>query len=277
MAGPMANLPGAVLVANLWWYAFAVLRPAQLMRPLGLYRGRSLGVPPRPEPGRGGGPLYSRKHRKPVYRAQPTGAHDHVDEFDRLSAEYDRIIEPFSRPIFEEAVKLMRPLLAPQSRILDPSCGPGTEALMLAELVPRGEVIGMDLSRGMVDAAFERARARAARNVAFFQADVGAMPAHFAGRFDAVHCSLSFHHYPDPQAAVGEMHRVLRRRGHAFIIDAGPPWMKALGSPLAKWADPGWVAFHTGEELQRLFRAAGFSDFYWTELLPGIGMTIATK
>ena len=64
------------------------------------------------------------------------------------------------------------------------------------------------------------------------------------------------------------MHRVLRRRGHAFIIDAGPPWMKALGSPLAKWADPGWVAFHTGEELQRLFRGAGFADFYWTELLP---------
>ena len=133
----------------------------------------------------------------------------------------------------------------------------------------------MDLSRGMVDAAFARASARAARNLAFFQADVGAMPKHFGGKFDATYCSLSFHHYPDPPAAVAEMHRVLRPGGQAFIIDAGPPWMKALGSPLAKWADPGWIGFHTGEEFQQLF--ARFSSFYWTELLPGIGLVIATK
>jgi SAM-dependent methyltransferase len=103
------------------------------------------------------------------------------------------------------------------------------------------------------------------------------MPRRFGGRFDAIYCSLSFHHYPDPARAVGEMRRVLRPGGKAIIVDAGPPWMKALGSPLARWADPGWVAFHTGDELERLFAEAGFTGFYWTELLPGIGLAIGSK
>jgi len=50
-----------------------------------------------------------------------------------------------------------------------------------------------------------------------------------------------------------------------------------LASPLAKWGDPGWVAFRTGEEFRELFEAAGFSNFYWTEVLPGIGLSIGTK
>jgi Glu-tRNA(Gln) amidotransferase subunit E-like FAD-binding protein len=53
--------------------------------------------------------------------------------------------------------------------------------------------------------------------------------------------------------------------------------MKLLGSPLAKWADPGWVTFRTGEEFQELCAEAGFSGFFWTELLPGMGLTIATR
>jgi SAM-dependent methyltransferase len=271
------NLPGAVLVGNLWWYAFAVLRPAQMLKPLGLIPRNDIGRPPVLPALDGAGPLFSRQHREPVYLPAPPAGYQAVEEFDELSGHYDQVIEPFSRPIYEETVRHMQPLLTRRSRILDCSCGPGTEAFMLTALVPDGEVVASDLAADMVKAAFEGARQRGLDNMAFFQADVSHMPRAFADSFDAIYCSLAFHHYPQPLDALVEMRRVLRPGGAAFIADAGPLWMKLLGSPLAKWADPGWVAFRTGHEFQQLFAQAGYSDFYWTELLPGIGLSIGVK
>src|SRR5262249_44869949 len=158
-----------------------------------------------------------------------------------------------TRPLFEEAAALMRQLLPSNARILDTSCGPGTEALLLAALVPDGEVVAMDLSAGMVTTACENARRRGVRNVAFFEADVARMPEHFSGRFDATFCLGAFHHYPEPRRAVTEMHRVLNERGIAIVVDPGPAWIKILGGALARWGDPGWVSFYTAQELQGIF------------------------
>jgi ubiquinone/menaquinone biosynthesis C-methylase UbiE len=273
------NGPGAFLVANLWWYGFSVLRPAQLLKPYGLYRSLlDIGARPSPQGGaRGAGQRFCIDHPEPVYLAERPETYSSVEGFDQLSSNYDRIIEPFSRPIFEEVVAAMRPFMTPGSRILDPSCGPGTEALMLAALVPEGEVVAADLSAGMVAATAANARRRGVRNMAFFQADVTALPQPFESAFDVIFCSLAFHHYPDAVGALRAMRRALRPGGVVFISDAGPWWMKALASPIASWADPGWVTFRTGEEFRDLFAAAGFSGFYWTESLPGIGLCIGTK
>jgi ubiquinone/menaquinone biosynthesis C-methylase UbiE len=274
------NAPGAVLVANLWWYAYSVLRPAQILKPygLGLYRTPEIGSRPFPQRGAdGAGQRYCIEHPEPVYLDERPESYSTVDGFDQLSSNYDRIIEPFSRPIFEEVVAAMRPFMTPRSRILDPSCGPGTEAVRLASMVPQGEIVASDLSAGMVSAAAANARQHGVRNMAFFQADVTALPQRFDSEFDVIYCSLAFHHYPDAVGALREMRRVLRPGGAVFISDAGPWWMKALASPLASWADPGWVTFRTGEEFRELFAAAGFGGFYWTEVLPGIGLSIGTR
>lgn len=271
------NIPGTIMVSQLWWYGAAVLRPAQFLKQAGLYPENVLGTRPSVRVPRGGGRYFSRRHKRPVLLEARPDRYDLVEDFDEMSHVYSTAIAPFARPIFEETVATLSPYLTPSSRILDPSCGPGDEVCQLAELVPDGEVVGADLAAKMVEQAAENARGRGLSNVAFFQADVGAMPEAFAGRFDAICCSLSFHHYPDALRALREMKRVLRKGGHAFITDAGPRWMKLLGSPLAKWADPGWITFRTGEEFQELCREAGFSGFFWTELLPGMGLTIATR
>ncbi len=270
------SLQGAVLVANLWWYGFSVLRPAQALKPFGLFRSREIGVPPQRAKGPGAGQSYCKKYKRPVLLEARPQAYDLVEDFDKLSGTYDRIIAPFSGPIFEEVANVLGSLATRRSRILDCSCGPGTELVKLAELVPEGEVVGSDLAAEMVTAAAANAKGRGLRNVAFFQADIGKLPKHFGGKFDFVYCSLAFHHYPDGLAAVKEMRRSLKKGGHAVIIDAGPDWMKALASPLAKWSDPGWIQFRTGDEFQQLFGEAGFSSFYWTEILPGIGLSVAT-
>jgi ubiquinone/menaquinone biosynthesis C-methylase UbiE len=270
------NLPGTVLVGQLWWYGYAVFKPAQLMKSLGVLPRNELGLLPRAVHA-GAGRRFSPQPDGPRFLDQATDNYHSVEEFDSLSHDYEVSIEPFSGPIFDETLATLRSLVPPDGRILDCSCGPGVELIKLAAAVPRGEAVGSDLSRGMVQRAFENARQRGCHNTAFFQADVYQMPAAFEASFDAIYCALSFHHYEEPLRALCEMRRVLRPEGKVFIVDAGPSWMKALGSPLAKWADPGWVAFRTGEEFRDLCGQAGFTGFYWTEILPGMGLTIATR
>jgi ubiquinone/menaquinone biosynthesis C-methylase UbiE len=270
-------LPATVLLGQMWWYAFSVLYPAQALKAMGLYRGNEIGQRPTATRVNGEGRYYCELHEEPRYLDGDCVDDQSIQYFDIISPIYGASIEPFTRPIYDEALAIMRPLLAPNARILDVSCGAGMQMLRLAPFVPRGEVVGMDLSAGMVSTAFNTARRRAVRNVAFFQGDVANMPAEFAGRFDATASFGSFHHYPDPRGAVREMHRVLNDTGIAFIVDPGPQWFNTLGAPLAKWADPGWVSFYTGEELRAFFVDAGFAQFYWSEVLPGFGLSIASK
>jgi len=213
----------------------------------------------------------------PVFLGYRPQGYETVAAFDQLSSVHDQLQEPFSAPIFEDVVKVLRLLSSPTSRILDCSCGGGTEAVTLAGLVPEGEVVGTDLAMEMVATAAARASRQGIRNTAFFQADIANLPDHFANQFDFVYSSFSFHHYTQPVKALQEMRRVLSPCGHAIVVDAGPWWMKLLGSTLAQWADPGWVSFYTGEEFQELFAEAGFSHFYWVEILPGIGLSIGTR
>lgn len=275
-AGAEGDLPGSVLVQSMWWWAAYVFEPARALKSLGLYRGQQLGTPPAPTPRTGAGRFFSLFYTTPVYLDEPPDGYQLVAEFDRISEEYDQYVQPFSDPIYAETEELMRPYIPPNARILDASCGPGKEMLKLVRLVPNGEVIGIDLSAEMVTTACRNAREAGVLNTAYFQADVARMPAPFEHRFDAVYCSLAFHHYPDPPGAAREMRRVLAEGGKAFVADPGPTWYNVLSAPLAKWADPGWMGFHSPEEFRDLFLAAGFAAFCWTEILPGIGLGIAS-
>ncbi len=274
---PETDLPAAIYISQLWWYSLAVLYPAQMLKRMAIFAKTSVGKYPPAAPTHGEGRLYCREYREPVYLDRDSAYRDSVSEFDRGAKLYETVVMPFTRPVHEEAFKIMRRLLPPAARILDLSCGPGAELFHLAQGVPDGEVVGVDLSSAMVTAAFAGAQQRGLRNTAFFQADVTDLPHHFAERFDAVHCSFAFHHYHDPNAALREMHRALNSSGKAFVIDGGTRWLNLISAPFAKWGDPGWVAYHTGDEFQALFLGAGFSEFYWEELLPGIGICVGSK
>ncbi len=268
---------GAVLVGSLWYYAATVLYPSVPLKQAGVYRPRHVGNRPPPPSTPGLGVHYSREYPFPVLLGQRPAGYELVDEFDKVAGEYETYIEPFSAPIIKEAIAVMRPYLTPSSRLIDTSCGAGTEATILATLVPDGEVVAADLAAVMVETTFTRARTAGIGNMAFFQADVSHLPADFGEMFDATFCSLAYHHYPNPHAAACELHRILRPGGYAFVVDAGPAWFKLMSSWLAAWADPGWIAFHTEDEFERLFGSAGFSQFHWEELLPGLGLVIAMK
>ena len=268
----------AFLAEARWWYAAKVLYPAQALKRAGVpVAAGVMGKMPLPPRRRGLGVYFSRRYPRPILLRHST-LHDHlVEEFNRVADVYAEFVEPFSRPIFDEALPVIAALLGPDSRVLDAGCGPGREVRRIARLLPRGEVVGIDLASRMVTTAHGAARAAGLDNCAFFQADVGALPRMFAGNFDLVYSCLAHHHYPAPATATASILRCLRPGGAYCVVDPGPAWYNALSAPIARLADPGWIGFHTPEEFQRLLLDTGFVRAGWLDLLPGYGIAIGQK
>ena len=268
----------ASLVGTLWTYSASVLYPAKLLRWGGVrVVGGPVGEEPVGLPRPGLGRRFSTDSREPVLLEEPSEHRHLVEEFDELAEFYELLVRPFSTPIFDVALAVIRRYLTIDSRVLDAGCGPGRELRRVAELLPQGEAIGVDLAAGMVEVAHAAARERALDNCAFFQADVGSLPRRFDRGFDLVYSCLAHHHYPDPAAAAENVLRCLRPGGVYCIIDPGPAWFNALSAPLGRLADPGWIGWKTPQEFRALLAAAGFARTCWIPLLPGFGIAIGQR
>jgi ubiquinone/menaquinone biosynthesis C-methylase UbiE len=99
--------------------------------------------------------------------------------------------------------------------VLEVAPGPGYLAV---ELARRGySVTGLDISQTFVEIATRNAQ-RAAISADFRRGDVASMP--FADdSFDYVVCVAAFKNFPDPVAALNEVHRVLKPGAEASIVD----------------------------------------------------------
>lgn len=272
------GVTSAHLLGAMWWYAAQVLVPAQSLKRAGLrlFDG-FIGDKLLPLPVPGLGPRFSAEQLRPVYLKHATG-HDHlVEEFDRIAEVYVEFVEPYSRPIFDEAIALLRPLIPSDARLLDAGCGPGRELVRIARLVVQGEIVGVDLAAGMVTSAWRAARAAGLDRCAFFQADVTDLPHEFDGAFDLAYSCLAHHHYPNPAAAASSVLRALRPGGLYCVVDPGPAWFNRMSHPIAAAGDPGFVGFHTPEEFRELFAKSGFARTCWFELLPGFGLAVGQK
>jgi SAM-dependent methyltransferase len=269
--------PQGVLVSAMWTYAATVLYPARALKQAGVGAETVLGDEPEGLPRKGLGPYFSRRYPEPVLLDEPTEHDELVVEFDRSAEVYAAFVRPFSRPIFDEALGVLGRYLSPDSRVLDAGCGPGQELERVGRLVPDGEVVGIDLAAGMVKTAHRAARAHGLDHSAFFQSDVGALPRVFTGKFDLAYNCLAHHHYPEPERAAREVLRCLRPGGVYCIVDPGPEWYNRMSVPLARWADPGWISFHTPEEFRGLLSRAGFARTAWIDLLPGFGIAVGQR
>jgi len=108
--------------------------------------------------------------------------------------------------------------LSPGQRVLDVACGAGTIALRAAAAVgPGGQVMGVDLSGRMIEAARARTAAGGGPgNLRFERMDAEALDLPTAD-FDAVLCGLGLMYAPAPERALGEMRRVLRPGGRLSL------------------------------------------------------------
>ena len=112
---------------------------------------------------------------------------------------------------------LERARLSPGERVLDVACGTGLVAFAAAEAVgASGQVVGVDLSGRMVEAARERAAAHGVTRARFVRMDAERLALPDAW-FDVALCALGLMYVADPERAVREMLRVLRPGGRIVL------------------------------------------------------------
>ncbi len=158
-------------------------------------------------------------------------------------------------------------------RLLDVGCGPGAAVREAAPLVACAT--GLDLSPAMI----ARARAGAAGiwNVQFVEGDSAELP--FSdGAFSAVLSTTSFHHYPDPDRALTEMHRVLEPSGRIALGDLSSDRLVMRGvDAFCHRYEKGHVHFYEADELVALLKSAGFRDVSARSLLAGAYALVAAR
>ena len=184
------------------------------------------------------------------------------------AATWDSVAESYTQhvmPVFEnyarEALRISG--VAPASELVDIAAGPGTLALMAAEL--GHTVAAIDFSRGMIDRLRSAANARKLRiDTKVCDAQALELP---ADKFQAAFSMFGFMFLPSRARGFAELFRVLRPGGKAVVATWAPlektPFMSAVfGSliELVPGTPPPAKILDTSETCITEMAMAGFSD-----------------
>ncbi len=133
--------------------------------------------------------------------------------FDLVARNYDKtndLLSFYQSRIWRRAVKKA---VAPEpgKRILDVAAGTGTSSKAL--LVPGGEVVAADFSKGMIEQGKKQHP-----EISFVYADAMKLPFQ-TGEFDVVTISFGLRNVQNYQTALSEFHRVLKPGGKLVICE----------------------------------------------------------
>ena len=145
-------------------------------------------------------------------------------------------------------------------RVLDAGCGAGHTALIFAPHA--AEVVAYDLSTQMLGQVSRLAEERELTNVRTQKGDVEKLPYDDA-TFDVVTSRYSAHHWPNPQQAIHEIHRVLKPGGQ-FLLGDIVSWdehaIDTFLQALELLRDTSHVRDHSIHQWQGMFAEAGFAQ-----------------
>jgi SAM-dependent methyltransferase len=178
-----------------------------------------------------------------------------------------------------DAGRLAMEALAPRpgERLLDVGCGCGQTTLELASRVgPAGAVVGLDISRPMLEVARSRAAAAGLKHLEFIEGDAQTYPLEQAA-FTAVFSRFGVMFFEDPVAAFRNLRRALVRGGRlAFLCWRAPELNPVMTLPLAAARQhftalpppvpgaPGPFAFADADRVRGVLEQAGFSEIAMT-------------
>lgn len=182
-----------------------------------------------------------------------------LKEFDRAAKKFDdddpsvyNMCRKDYPAVLAEAVK------EPFSDLLDAGCGTGAMLYLFKRDYPDKNYTGIDLSEKMI----ETAKKKQLDGVRFVSGDCENLP--FAeNSFDVVTCSMSFHHYPNPEKFFMSLRKVLRPGGRLVLRDMASKnkvmmwFINHIEIPLAnKVMRKGDVHCYSRDDIQRLCEAS---------------------
>ena len=154
-------------------------------------------------------------------------------------------------PVLDELKKY------PFQDLLDVGCGTGPMIELLVKEFPDGNYTGIDLTPRMIEVA----QAKKLPHTKFLVGDSENLPFK-ENTFDVVICTNSFHHYPNPQAFLDGVARVLKDGGRLVLRDYTSNrfmiWlMNHIEMPLAHLGGHGDVRIYSCEEVRKMCEEAG--------------------
>jgi demethylmenaquinone methyltransferase/2-methoxy-6-polyprenyl-1,4-benzoquinol methylase len=144
--------------------------------------------------------------------------------FSRIAPRYDLLNHLLSFGLDLRWRKLMADLaqLRPGDRALDVATGTGDSAFVLEKRVgAAGRVVGLDLTREMLEVALAKVRKRGAR-LALHEGDAMHLP-YRDGVFRAATMAFGGRNVPDLEGAFREMGRVLEPGGRVVFLELNRP------------------------------------------------------
>ena len=169
---------------------------------------------------------------------------NHAGIYEMCKKDYPDILEELEKEPFRD--------------LLDAGCGPAPMISLLSEKYPDRHYTGLDLTPAMI----EQAKKKDIPNAIFVVGDCENFPFE-NDSFDAIICSMSFHHYPNPQAFFDSVKRCLRPNGRLILRDVTSDnkvlvWlMNTLEMPLANICGHGDVRVPTRDMVMKCCRKAG--------------------
>ena len=179
---------------------------------------------------------------------------DPRSRFAPVAVNYSRAKFHTALDRLQEVVDLVRPLRGDLA--LDVATGTGNTAFALAPLVRR--VVGLDLTREMLDVARRISAERKIENVDWVIGDACVLP--FPDEtFDIYVVRAAPHHFHDIDAFLAEAFRVLRPGRDAAFIDCAPPApARDVLHEVEIRRDPSHVRSLTVDEWTERLERAGF-------------------
>lgn len=167
--------------------------------------------------------------------------------FASSSGQWDKLRDELFGADF--AFRSLAGLLDDEWTVADLGCGTGAMAAILAPHVK--QVIGIDASEEMLDAA--RERHAAFTNIEWKRGTLETLPV-LPESVDAATLMLVLHHLPSPAQALAEAARILTPGGRVLIVDMAPHEKEEYRQQMGHV----WLGF-SEEQMKKLLVTAGFT------------------
>jgi len=205
-----------------------------------------------------------------------------ISFFEKIAPYYDILVDLSTIGQYSHFLKRAFGILAPEKgeKILDLCSGTGRVASWIAQAVgEEGEVVGMDISKRMVE--FAKKRYGELKRVIFLNKDVS-KPWSYHNYFDAIFTSYAIHELPEKKrlSALEHSFRALKERGRMVVADFNPQVSgigKTILLPFFKIFERGNLSFLFFDQTEAL-RKIGFKRIETFPALAGIfQITLAFK
>ena len=221
--------------------------------------------------------------------------------FDNIAPTYDRLNHRLSWDIDRGWRRKAIGQLAPYQpkRMLDIATGTGDFAILAARMLKPEQLIGADISEGMMQIGRQKVEAAGLGSIISFAREDCLNLSYDTGTFDAVTAAFGIRNFADLDKGLGEMCRVLKKGGHLSIVELTTPprfpmkqlfWLYShtvlpvYGRLISKdqsaysYLTQTIEAFPQGERMTEILKKAGFAEATFKRLTFGIcTMYFATK